>query len=239
MKEFIEQLVSLAKTDKAIDDFEPQIEFVKDRLKKVQKDKKAIEEEIIHLNKEIQECELKRKKNELHLEELAQKLDELAKKSAQIRNEKELKALQLEEELAKDQINFANEEIARFENSCETKKEEKESLMQRLKELEAKEQDVSKKVSKELEKIELKRKEVFKAKEELISKIPQKILAFYEKIRRWAKNTAVVPVKKQACMGCFMKINEKTYSKIIKTEEIVTCPHCGRILYLEKEEEKE
>ena len=66
----------------------------------------------------------------------------------------------------------------------------------------------------------------------------QKIISFYEKIRKWAKNTAVVPVKKQACYGCFMKINDKTYSEVIKGEEIVTCPHCGRILYIEKEEEE-
>lgn len=57
----------------------------------------------------------------------------------------------------------------------------------------------------------------------------QKVLSFYEKIRKWAKNTAVVPVKKQACYGCFMKIYDKTYLSVIKGEEIITCPHCGRI----------
>jgi len=50
---------------------------------------------------------------------------ELEKKSAQVKTEKELKAIQLEEDIAKEQINFANEEIARLENLCETKEEEK------------------------------------------------------------------------------------------------------------------
>jgi len=59
------------------------------------------------------------------------------------------------------------------------------------------------------------------------------VLAFYEKIRVWAGNTAVVPVKKQACYGCYMKLNDKTYSEVIKADEIVNCPHCGRILYIE------
>jgi hypothetical protein len=49
------------------------------------------------------------------------------------------------------------------------------------------------------------------------------------------KDSAVVPVKKQACYGCHMKINDKTYAEVIKAEEIVNCPHCGRILYKEDE----
>ena len=36
---------------------------------------------------------------------------------------------------------------------------------------------------------------------------------FYEKIKRWAKDSAVVPVKKQACYGCYMKINDKNLTK--------------------------
>ena len=32
-----------------------------------------------------------------------------------------------------------------------------------------------------------------------------------------------------------MKIYDKTYLAILKSEEIVTCPHCGRILYKEPE----
>lgn len=61
------------------------------------------------------------------------------------------------------------------------------------------------------------------------------MLSFYEKIKNWAKNTAVVPVKKQACYGCFMRIDDTTYNKILKDDEINTCPHCGRIVYKEQE----
>ena len=79
------------------------------------------------------------------------------------------------------------------------------------------------------------RKEVYAKKDKLIATMNQKILAFYEKIRKWAHNTAVVPVKKQACYGCFMQINDKTFSAVIKGEDIVTCPHCGRILYKQEQ----
>lgn len=237
MKQYIDQLVELSKLDKEIDSFEPKIKEIEDRLKRVEKDKRDIENAISKLNEEIQECELKKRKNELHLKELSDKLENLSKKSGDVKSEKEMKALQLEEEIAKEQINFANEEIARLENLCETKVEEKSSLEERLKEVEEALIKTKESTDAQMQSVEEERKKVFEKKQKLISEIPQKILAFYEKIRRWAGNSAVVPIKKQACMGCFMKINDKTYAKVIKAEEIVTCPHCGRILYLEEEEE--
>jgi predicted nucleic acid-binding Zn-ribbon protein len=33
-----------------------------------------------------------------------------------------------------------------------------------------------------------------------------------------------------------MKINDKIFSEVIKGEEIVTCPHCGRVLFIEEED---
>ena len=88
-------------------------------------------------------------------------------------------------------------------------------------------------ISAEVSAIEQQRDKIYAKKNKLIGEMNQKILTFYEKIRKWAHNTAVVPVKKQACYGCFMQINDKTYSAVIKGEDIVTCPHCGRILYKE------
>ena len=236
MKEYIKELVKLAKIDKAIDDFTPKIAQVQQRLKNAQKERDEIAKMIEQLESEIKECELKKSKNELHLKELSDKLQELEKKSTQVKTEKEVKALQLEEDIAKEQINFANEEIARLENLCETKEEEIASFKERLKEADEKLQSLKSEVEEELEVLEKEKEELFKQKSELIAKIPPQIQVFYEKIRRWAGNTAVVPVRKQACMGCFMKINDKTYASVIKGEEITTCPHCGRILYLEEEE---
>ena len=236
MKEYIKELVRLAKIDKAIDDFTPKMAQVEERLKNAQRKRDEIAQMIEQLQEEIKECELKKSKNELHLKELSEKLQELEKKSAQVKTEKEVKALQLEEDIAKEQINFANEEIARLENLCETKLEEIESFTERLKEADEKLEELKSQVQEELAALEKEKEELFKQKSELIAKIPPQIQVFYEKIRRWAGNTAVVPVKKQACMGCFMKINDKTYASVIKGEEITTCPHCGRILYLEEEE---
>jgi len=112
MNKYLSQLVELVQIDKKIDSYQPKIEQINESLNaQIQKEQellKAIEE-----NQELlKNNQLTISKNELHLKELADKLSDLSKKSASIKTEKEMKALQLEEEIAKEQIDFANEEIA-------------------------------------------------------------------------------------------------------------------------------
>jgi len=191
----------------------------------------------IHLSNEIKEEEVKKAKNELHLAELSQKLEDNSRKSGEIKTEREMKSLQLEEEIAKEQVTFANEEIARLEKIIESKKEQVDAAKISLVEFQANLETVKADVDEKLAVINKDRQAVFVKKEKLLSNINQKGLAFYQKIRRWAKNSTVVPVEDQACMGCHMVISDKIYSDVIKAEDITTCPHCGRILHVEASQE--
>ncbi len=236
MNKHLQQLVDLSKIDKEIDAFEPKIEEANHKYETVLATKESISAQISALEEEIKNEQLKKQKNELHLAELTEKLSENAKKSAEIKTEREMKSLQLEEEIAKEQVNFANEEIARLEKVIETKEELIEAQKASIADAEAKTEEVKAEVDAILTEINNERQKVFIRKDKLISQMNQKGLSFYQKIRRWAKNTTAVEVKNQACYGCFLTINDKTYAEVIKGEEITTCPHCGRILYIETEE---
>lgn len=233
MNKHLQQLIDLAKVDKDIDAFEPQIEEANYNYEAALAKTKSIESDIENLSNEIKEEEVKKSKNELHLRELSQKLEDNTRKSSEVKTEREMKSLQLEEEIAKEQVTFANEEIARLEKIIEAKKEQIEAAKISLVELQASLEAVKSEVDSKLTEINKERQEVFVKKEKLLSDINQKGLAFYQKIRRWAKNTTVVPVEEQACMGCHMILNDKIYADVIKAEDITTCPHCGRILYAE------
>jgi hypothetical protein len=238
MNQHLKQLVDLAQIDKEIDAFEPQIEEANDSYEAALAKTKSISSDIENLSNEIKEEELKRSKNELHLAELSQKLEDNSRKSAEVKTEREMKSLQLEEEIAKEQVTFANEEILRLEKIIETKKEQIEAAKEKLEELNSSLEKVKADVDTKLTTINEERQKVFVEKEELLGKVNQKGLAFYQKIRRWAKNTTVVAVEDQACMGCHMLINDKTYSDVIRGEDITTCPHCGRILHVKAANEE-
>ena len=238
MNKYLQDLIKLSKFDTAISMFEPKIENEKAKLATFVETAESIKASINSIYLEIDEVKSKRTKNNIHLAELKTKLDNIAKKNKDVHNDKELKALQLEEEIAKEQISFANEEIDRLDNLTKNK----ETILKELQEkLTAEEDDIKEiqvAVDSTIEEINKDRNIVYKERSELLEKFDNKILTFYEKIKRWAKDSAVVPVKKQACYGCHMKINDKTYAEVIKAEEIVNCPHCGRILYKEVEEQE-
>jgi predicted nucleic acid-binding Zn-ribbon protein len=238
LNKYLEDLIKLSKFDTAISMFEPKIEKEKAKLATFVETASTIKASINSIYLEIDDVKSKRTKNNIHLAELKTKLENIAKKNKDVHNEKELKALQLEEEIAKEQVSFANEEIDRLDNLAKSKEAVLKELQEKLATEEEDIKEVQQIVDNTIEEINKERNEVYQQRSELLEKFDNKILTFYEKIKRWAKDSAVVPVKKQACYGCYMKINDKTYAEVIKAEEIVNCPHCGRILYKEDETEE-
>jgi hypothetical protein len=181
MNQHLQQLIDLSFVDKEIDAFEPQIEEANYKYEAALAKKQSIDSDIENLTKEIRDEEIKKNKNELHLGELSQKLSENAKKSSEIKTEREMKSLQLEEEIAKEQVAFANEEIERLERIIDAKKEQVEAAKAALAELDANLESVRADVEKKLEVINQARQEVFQKKEKLISTMNQKGLTFYQK----------------------------------------------------------
>lgn len=233
MNKHLEQLIELSHVDKEIDAFEPQIEEANLQYEALLATKNGIMNEVNTLKQEIKDEQIKKQKNELHLAELSAKLEENSRKSGEVKTEREMKSLQLEEEIAKEQVSFANEEIERLEKLIDHKQSKIDELEAKAAEIDGSISTVKADVDVKLARIDEERKEVFARKEALVGAMNQKGLSFYQKIRRWAKNTTAVAVRNQACMGCYMAISDKVYSDVIKGEEITLCPHCGRILFLE------
>ncbi len=237
MSQYLTELVELSKTDKQLDSFAPQIEAARSKITREENRLNVVAEQMATLEKQIEDNTNKIATFNEQIASLDTQLKDIQRKNKEITNEKEMKALSLEEEIAKEKLTFANEEIERLNKVNDVKEAEREELQAKLDEIKTAVEAAQAEAQSELAEIDKQKEVLFKEREERTFKIDQKVLAFYEKIRRWAGNTAVVPVKKQACYGCYMKISDKTYSEVIKGDEITTCTHCGRILYLEPAQE--
>jgi len=233
LNKHLNELIELSKNDQAIDSYTPQLEAADKKVAKIQKKIDAAQGELDTLNADIAENEERVKTFDEQLTLLNEQLTLNAAKSKDITTEKEMKALSLEEDIAKEKMTFANEEIERLQGINETKKALLDEASKKVTALSGEFTEINDAATVERTAIEKSKSELFVKREKLSRNIEQKVLAFYEKIRIWAGNTAVVPVKKQACYGCYMKLNDKTYSEVIKADEICNCPHCGRILYIE------
>jgi hypothetical protein len=233
LNKHLNELIDLAKNDQEIDSYTPRLEAGEKKVARIDKKISIAQAELDALTTAIDDNNAKVKTFEEQLTMLNEQLVLNTAKGKNITTEKEMKALSLEEDIAKEKMTFANEEIERLQNINERKIALMEEASSKVSALASDEKAIKDVVSSERAEIEKSKGELFVKREKLSRNLEQKVLAFYEKIRIWAGNTAVVPVKKQACYGCYMKLNDKTYSEVIKGDEICNCPHCGRIMYIE------
>ena len=121
MNKYLQQLVNLSQIDQKIDNYAPQIESINRNLQLKKDEIAAIDENIEKTDNEISELKTQISNTNSHINEFNAKIKDISKKTSAVKSEKEIKALNLEEDLAKDQLEAANEEINRLERIIDSK----------------------------------------------------------------------------------------------------------------------
>ncbi len=188
--------------------------------------------------KEKQELEILITHNE---ESLVKNNDELATISADIerirnkikesKSEKEMKNLDMEEGILREKSMSFNNEIENLEKSIQAAREKITTLDSRVAQLDEEILAMESSCNDAVQKIKRQQDEVSAKRRMVALEMEPTVLRLYEKIRKWAGNSSVIAMYKEACGGCFIKLNDKNVADIRKGDEIVHCPHCGRILY--------
>ncbi len=231
MNKHLKELIEVANFDKQIDDLEPKISQARSELNEQIKQQEQILKNIEKLDRESYSIELEISHHNRNIQDASSKLEQISKKQKEIKTEKEMRALDVESDIAKENMTHSNSEIDRLETLKKSKEEEKKAYEPKLEELKSLIKTLEEKTQSQVQEIKKVQQELFNKKEALVEQMDSKITSFYAKIRRWAGNTSVVCVFKQACGGCFIKLNDTIYSEILKGNDIINCPHCGRILY--------
>ena len=71
---------------------------------------------------------------------------------------------------------------------------------------------------------------------EILKTLSGSLIQKYERIRIQRDGIAIAEAKNYVCCGCNMNIPPQIYNQVLKRENIVSCPHCQRILYVPEEE---
>lgn len=234
MNKSLQELIKVSLLDKEIDLMEPRIAQVRKGLTEREAQKEKKENLILDLKEENSDRVAFVSKCEEALKIASVKLEEITRKMSEVKTEKELRALNIEEEIAREQITFQNAEILRVEKLIDATQEKIQTAQSEIVDLQSQMQEIEADITLEIEAIKKEQAKISKEKSALVEKMDQKVVVFYEKVRKWAKSTSVVPVYKQACGGCFIRLNDRAYSELLKGDSISTCPHCGRILFVEE-----
>lgn len=75
-------------------------------------------------------------------------------------------------------------------------------------------------------------------REQTVKNLPASIMKRYAKLRDQRRGIAVVEAKEGNCMGCNMHLPPQLYNTLFRCDDVITCPHCQRILVMHQEVEK-
>ncbi|MDT0540988.1 MULTISPECIES: zinc ribbon domain-containing protein [Croceitalea] len=210
-------------------DLEDEVLGLKTRMDKLKSDVETINFEITAKKNLIEESKVLIKK--------------YAEQQKNVRNSREFNSLTKEVEFQELEIQLAEKNIKEFKVQIEQKKEvisgTKENLSERESHLKHKKGELDA-ILAETEKEET---ALLKKSEQFESKIDERLVKAYKRIRHNVKNgLAVVPIERGASGGSFFTIPPQVQVEIASRKKIITDEHSGRILVdptlAEEEQEK-
>ena len=121
-----------------------------------------------------------------------------------------------------------------FLEYLDTKEEIKESVQESEKEynllkeqIEAEQKNIEKKSTDDRELLD----EYLTQQNEIGKRLDSSLMKRFAKISKMNQGLAVVNVKNEICMGCFMNIPPQLYIEVQRENSLILCPQCSRILY--------
>jgi predicted nucleic acid-binding Zn-ribbon protein len=200
-----------------VQDLEDDIVGLQTRIEKFNEEVKSLENNIVGKKNEIAQAE-----------SLIKKYKE---QQNNVRNNREFESLSKEIEYQVLEIELCEKRIREFTSQIKEKTaiidESKKLLGERNSDLEAKKNELDEIIGDTKKEEE----EIINKSKSLESKIEERLLTAYKKIRKNARNgLAVVSVERDACGGCFNKIPPQRQLDIKSRKKIIVCEYCGRIL---------
>lgn len=75
------------------------------------------------------------------------------------------------------------------------------------------------------------------AREDAVKALPASVVRRYTLLRQQRRGIAVVEAREGCCSGCNMNLPPQLYNSLYRGEDLITCPHCQRILVMRQEQQ--
>lgn len=185
---------------------------------------------IKELNATLKQARIDRDSADREIIELAEKVEKYKNQQLNVKSNKQYDALTHQIEAAEQRSTQLEKDMLTLEGKMELAKKDVETLTGEAEtvteELSEKQKEL-REVNKEHEKEELK---LHHEREKLLARIDEDDLERYERIRKAKGGKAVVPIKRDACGGCFSRVPPQKILEIRQNSHFYACEHCGRIL---------
>lgn len=181
-------------------------------------------------NSEIEEQNDQIANNKNAMVEAEKLIKKYGEQQMNVRNNREYDAITKENELQTLEIQICEKRIKETWVRIEAKKveigETESILEERGKDLDSKKKELIMITSESMEE----ENKLNESREKAASKVEDRLLNSYNKIRNNARNgLGVVTIARNACGGCFAVVPPQRQAEVRERKKIIVCEHCGRI----------
>lgn len=177
-----------------------------------------------------EELEKEKRHLELQVQERQGKLDKLQERLSEVKTNKEWDAHQKEMDAVKTDISTEEERLLEIMEELEGFEETAETGGVDLKDFRTSAEAEIKDLKQKLGGVDSKMARIRSERDALTVHLDDQLKRVYNRVKEGKQGTAVVPVVRDACGGCYNRIPPQTLTEIRRAERPITCENCGRII---------
>jgi predicted nucleic acid-binding Zn-ribbon protein len=235
MLDILKQLLNLQNLDQKLAQLQSEIVSLEPQ-RKILKDKAAeAESRLLQAKDKLKHIEADRKKAELEVESLKESINKYSIQQFQTKKNDEYQALSQQIEHCKQQIIKLEDLQLQLMETAETVQKEisiitqetniaKSLMEEKIKQLNSKESQLRSDFDK-----------IFKTRQEYASTIDPSFMTKYDRLFKQKNGKPLARINNGVCDGCHMKLPPQVVINCQTATELVNCPNCSRILYLESQ----
>ncbi|MEW6355468.1 MAG: C4-type zinc ribbon domain-containing protein [Planctomycetota bacterium] len=154
-----------------------------------------------------------------------------------VKTNKEYAAIQSEIAGVEADISRLEDEILEMMTEAEARQKQLEIVKKRLDTAKAKLTETEKEIGEEIKRREVEEAELAAKREGIRAQVQQPYLDPYERLLNRRDGVALVSARNQVCQGCFINLTPQTTASLLTSDKPVFCNSCGRMLYLDEDDE--
>lgn len=204
--------------DRALDDAREGLASLQARAAQLEKDKTELEAshaaELVNIQRS--EANMKEIKTNKEYQAVGREISAARKQVSELEEQVLQKISQFDE--LNNEIAAVQATLAELEQNTEQRRSEKQGEID--------------KVQQGIDADSLRRQAITK-------ELPPNVIKRYDSLRAQRRGQAVAVARDGYCLGCNMHLPPQLYNSLFKYEELITCPHCQRMLVLKQQPEQQ
>lgn len=237
MKKKLEMLEQLQEIDIQIDLLKNSQNGLNKELDAIAQDEAVARDELAEREARVQELEQAKSELESSLDSEQENIRRSETNMKEIKTNKEFQAVGREITAARKQTTELEEQILQKIASIEEIKSDIAARTSDFSALEKNSELRRKEKEKQIKEIQQSIDNDTAKREAITSELAPALLKRYTSLRAQRRGQAVAVARDGYCLGCNMQLPPQLYNSLFRSDEIIACPHCQRVLILKLQQQ--